>query len=230
MNIKVIGYIRVSTEEQATSGVSLDVQEEKIRAYCSVKDWELVDIIRDAGISAKNLKRPGIQSILTLLPKKVSRGFDAVIVMKLDRLTRSVRDLGLLNDEFKKHGVSFISIGESVDTSTAAGELFHNIVMSMSQWERRAISERTKVAMQHKKNQGQRVGTIPYGYDVSSAGKLVESDAERQVLKDIIGSRVAGCSYQHIANSLNDLKIKPKSGKKWYASTVRSVLEHTRSV
>jgi site-specific DNA recombinase len=228
--MRVIGYIRVSTEEQASTGVSLDVQEEKIRAYCKAKDWELIDVISDPGISAKNLKRPGIQSMLTLLPKKVSRGFDAIIVMKLDRLTRSVRDLSLLNDEFKKHGVTFVSIGESVDTSTAAGELFHNIVMSISQWERKAISERTKVAMQHKKHMGQRVGTIPYGYELSNDGyQLIPIEKEQLIIDSIKRYRFSGWSLFKIADTFNRIGVKSKTGKKWYASTVRSVLEHTRS-
>jgi DNA invertase Pin-like site-specific DNA recombinase len=110
--MKVIGYVRVSTDEQVSTGISLDVQEEKINAYCRAKDWELVKIVRDPGLSAKNLRRPGLQSILEIVPKRNGkRGFDGIVVVKLDRLTRSVGDLAYLNRlfesiEFRKYNAT----------------------------------------------------------------------------------------------------------------------------
>ena len=140
---RAMGYVRVSTDDQAREGVSLDVQEARIRAYCDAKGWQLVSIVRDEGKSAKDLKRPGLQELLTALPRW-QRDFDALVVVKLDRLTRSVRDLGNLMDAFKRARVGFTSIQESVDTASASGELFFNLVASVSQWERRAIGERTQ--------------------------------------------------------------------------------------
>src|SRR6185295_17181680 len=99
--LKAIGYVRVSTDDQAREGVSLDVQEARIRAYCEAKGWQLVAVVREEGKSAKDLKRPGLQEILRALPKR-QRCFDVVVVVKLDRLTRSVRDLGNLTDAFKR--------------------------------------------------------------------------------------------------------------------------------
>jgi len=138
MTTRVIGYVRVSTDDQAREGVSLDVQETRIRAYCEAKGWQLVSVVRDEGKSAKDLKRPGLQQILAALPKR-GRCFDVLVVVKLDRLTCSVRDLGNLTDAFKRARVGFTSIQESVDTASASGELFFNLVASVSQWERRAI-------------------------------------------------------------------------------------------
>jgi len=94
--MRAIGYVRVSTEDQAQGGVSLDSQEEKIRAYCAAKDWDLVRVVRDGGHSAKDLNRPGMQKILEECRKK---RFDVVVILKLDRLTRSVKDLGYLVED-----------------------------------------------------------------------------------------------------------------------------------
>lgn len=225
--MNLIGYCRVSTEEQATIGVSLDVQEDRIRAYCKAKDWNLISIIRDEGISAKNLKRPGLQGIFDKA-KKRDREFDGLIVYKLDRLTRSTMDLGILNDFFQKNKITFISIQEAVDTSTAAGELFHNIVVAISQWERKAISERTKSALQYKKLAGKRVGEIPYGYRLNRDRKSLDPIPEQQkILSEIKLLRQDGYSYKKIADVLNDENICTSKGGKWFPATIHSVLKHT---
>ncbi len=227
MNLRTIGYCRVSTEEQATTGVSLDIQEERIRAYCKAKDWDLVEVVKDEGISAKNLKRPGLQDILKRLLKKKDKGFDGIIVHKLDRLTRSVKDLGTLNELFEKNGITFVSIQEAVDTSTAAGELFHNIVVSISQWERKVISERTKSALRYKRQIGLRAGEIPYGYRLGSDQKsLISIPNEQETIKEIKNLRERGYSYEGIAITLNLREIRTKKGKEWFPATVHSVLRY----
>jgi DNA invertase Pin-like site-specific DNA recombinase len=111
-----IGYIRVSTEDQAKEGVSLDSQRAKIQAYCDLKDLELREVIEDAGISAKNLRRPGAQKVLKLTRKKE---IDAVVVYKLDRFFRSTIDALETTKAFDKWGVSFHSIEETLDTRSA---------------------------------------------------------------------------------------------------------------
>ena len=116
MSTRAMGYVRVSTDDQAREGVSLEVQEARIGAYCAAKGWQLVSVIRDEGKSAKDLKRPGLQQVLTALPKR-QRCFDALVVVKLDRLTRSVRDLGNLMEAFKRARVGFTSIQESVSAT-----------------------------------------------------------------------------------------------------------------
>jgi DNA invertase Pin-like site-specific DNA recombinase len=231
MKMQAIGYARVSTEEQVKEGVSLDAQEERIRAYCKAKDWNLIEVIRDEGISAKNLKRQGIQSILSEVPKHNGRRrFDAVVVVKLDRLTRSVGDLAYLNKLFDANKVSFVSIQESVDTSTASGKLFHNIIASLSEWERGVISERTREALQYKRSTGQLAGGVPFGYRTNGDGKTLEPIREEQmVLKKIQSLRESSLSYQKIADRLNREGIPTKKERsKWFAMSVRSVLLHNR--
>lgn len=128
--MNVVGYARVSTEEQARDGVSLGAQEDKIHAYAIVKDWTLMELIRDAGHSAKSLKRPGLARLLTLVE---AGQVDVVMVYKLDRLTRSVVDLGKLMDLFKRKRVDLVSLQESLDATTATGELMMNLLASVSQ-------------------------------------------------------------------------------------------------
>jgi site-specific DNA recombinase len=139
MNTRAIGYVRVSTDDQAREGVSLDVQEARIGAYCEAKGWQLVSVVRDEGKSAKDLKRPGLQQVLVALQKR-QRCFDALVVVKLDRLTRSVRDLGNLMEAFKRARVGFTSIQESVDTAKHA--LGHTFWKAVS---RRTPSGQTKL-------------------------------------------------------------------------------------
>jgi site-specific DNA recombinase len=227
--VKVIGYCRVSTDEQASNGVSLDTQEEKMRAYCLAKDWELMDVIRDEGISAKNLKRPALQSILVRVSKRNGkRGFEGIVVCKLDRLTRSVGDLAYLNKLFEANRVALVSIQEAVDTSTASGRLFHNIIACLSEWERGVISERTRDALRHKRSNGCLAGEIPYGYSLKEDGETLEPIPEEQkILKKIRSLRGSSLSYWKIADRLNSSGVTTKKGKKWYPATVQSVLQHS---
>src|SRR3954462_12269470 len=164
---KAIGYVRVSTDKQAEKGVSLEAQAEKIRAMAVVHGAELIDVIVDAGESAKSIDRPGMQRLLHLVD---TGKVQTVIIAKLDRLTRSVKDLAELLERFQHKGVSLVSVAESLDTGSAAGRLVINIMTAVSQWEREAIGERTKDAMSHKRSNGQCVGNIAYGFRLGPDG------------------------------------------------------------
>jgi DNA invertase Pin-like site-specific DNA recombinase len=218
--MKTIGYIRVSTEEQADFGVSLDAQKDRIEAFCRAKEWDLVEVISDAGFSGKNLKRPGIQRVIDLSKK---RKIDVVVVVKLDRLTRQVADLGFLTrDVFEKHEVALASVVESIDATTAAGMLMLNVLGAVAQWERDIISERTKDAMTFQKKNHKLIGSVPYGYDLGEDGKtLHENDVEQLNIIKMKKMRSRGLSYHKIAVSLNEEEISSKKGGKWYPKTVR---------
>jgi site-specific DNA recombinase len=137
-----------STDKQADKGVFLDAQAEKIRATAVVHGARLLDMVQDGGESAKTLNRPGLQRVLKLVDQRQAQ---AVIVAKLDRLTRSVKDLCELLELFERRGVALISVAESLDTSSASGRPVMNIMAAVSQWEREAIGERTRDALQHKR-------------------------------------------------------------------------------
>src|SRR2546426_469120 len=191
-SMRAIGYVRVSTDKQADHGVSLEAQEAKIRAMATVQGAEIVELIVDGGESAKDLKRPGMERLLALVDE---RKVQTVIIAKLDRLTRSVKDLAELLERFQRSGVSLVSVAESLDTGSAAGRLVINIMTAVSQWEREAIGERTRDAMQHKRANGQCVGNLAYGYRISADGEHVEPEpSEQKALAQIRDLRHQGRS------------------------------------
>src|SRR6266404_1158092 len=221
-----IGYVRVSTDRQAEHGVSLEAQEAKIRAMATVQGSELIDVIVDGGESAKDLNRPGVQRLLSL----VNGGkIDAVIVAKLDRLTRSVKDLCGLLVLFEKRKVALISVAESLDTGSAAGRLVITIMGAVSQWEREAIGERTRDALRHKRSQGQRVGNIAFGSRLATDGEHVEPDsAELAALAEIRRLRAQGNTLRGIAAAMNDRAYRTRRGTPWRLESVARVLKQSR--
>jgi len=219
--MKAIGYARVSTDKQADSGVSLEAQQEKIRAMAVVQGTTLLDVIVDAGESAKTLDRPGMDRLLALVD---ARKVDTVIIAKLDRITRSVKDLAELLERFTRRGVALVSVAESLDTSTAAGRLVLNIMVSVSQWEREAIGERTRDAMAHMKATRQAYSPTPYGFE-RSGDTLVADDEELATVYQIREWHNAGWTLRCIACELNRLGVATKNGgAEWYASTVRRIV------
>jgi site-specific DNA recombinase len=211
--MRAIGYARVSTDRQADHGVSLEAQEAKIRAMATVQGAEIIELIVDGGESAKDLKRPGMERLLTLVDE---RKVDTVIIAKLDRLTRSVKDLAELLERFQRRGVSLVSVAESLDTGSAAGRLVINIMTAVSQWEREAIGERTRDAMQHKRSNGKCVGNLAYGYRLSADGEHVEPEpSEQAALAQIRSLRQQGRSLRAIAAALNGQSLRTRRGSGW---------------
>lgn len=224
--MRAIGYARVSTEEQSQLGVSLSNQEQKIQAYCTAKDWNLIGVVRDEGYSGKDLNRPGIQEIIKGCRKKE---FDVAVTLKLDRLTRSVKDLGyLVEDVFNKHNVSFSSLQDNFDTSTANGRMVMNILATLAQWERDIISERTRDAMQFMKSSFRRVGSVPFGFDLRGK-ELIPNREEMKIAQRLMILREEGASFQRIADRLNAARIPSKKGGKWHSKTVRGVIRNFQS-
>lgn len=223
--MRAIIYTRVSTSEQATEGISLENQLDKIKAYCYSRDWEVIQIISDEGLSGKNLSRPGIQEIINLAKQ---RAFDVVVTYKLDRLTRSVKDLGyLIEDVFNKFDIAFTSVTDNFDTSTANGKLILNILGSVAQWERDIIAERTKDALNYKKQNKKVYSNCPLGYLVNESGNLIEDKKEQETINYIKSLRQQGLSYSKIANQLNDESIPTKNNKKWHSETIKKILTNT---
>jgi len=194
MNKKAVGYTRVSTTEQAQEGLSLAAQEARIRAYCTAKGWELLRVYQDAGISGKSLDRPAVQSLISDLEDD---GVDVVVVLKLDRLTRSVRDLGSLIDDLFK-GRALATVQEGLDTSTASGEFVLNMLGAVAQWERKAVGERTATVLRYKKDKGEWCGRIPYGFKVVDK-MLIEDPEEMANILKMKKSHRRGQSVRKIA-------------------------------
>jgi len=220
--VRAIGYVRVSTEKQADSGVSLEAQQEKVRAMAVVKGVELVDLIIDAGESAKSLNRPGMTQLLALVD---AGAVEVVIIAKLDRLTRSVKDLAELLERFTRRGVSLVSVADALDTQSAGGRLVLNIMVSVSQWEREAIGERTRDAMRHKRASGERVGTVPFGYRVAGDGLHLEVEPREQaVAVQVEAMKAAGFTLRGITAELNRRGLTTRRGTAWRFQYVAQVV------
>ncbi len=229
---QAIGYIRVSTEKQAEEGVSLDAQKDKIRAWCDMHGYELVAIEEDAGVSGKSMKkREGLKRAMD----KIGKG-TALVAYSFSRLARSTRDLLDIADHLQKKDADLVSISERIDTSGATGRLVFTILAALAQFERELIGERTKSSLDHKRRVGEAYSATPFGFDRVLTGvegekaKLVENSIELSVLNDMKEMKAQGESLRGIAARLNRQGVKPKRGKKWYASAVKSVLEREKSV
>jgi site-specific DNA recombinase len=218
-----IGYVRVSTEDQAKEGVSLDNQKSKIEAYCQLKDLELSEIVEDAGISAKNLKRPGVQKVLRMARKKQ---VDAIVVYKLDRIFRSTVDALETTKMFDKWEVSFHSIEETLDTQSAMGRFFFTLTAALAEMERRLIGERTKVALAHKRSKNEKTGgDVPYGYDLTPGGILIKNETEQRVIRLIRNLNRDGYSLRKICRELEQAEHLTKNGNTiWQPSTIWKIL------
>lgn len=212
---RAVAYIRVSTEKQP---LSLEAQAERMRALAASRGQE-VEIIPDAA-SAKDMDRPGLQRILSLVR---ANEIATVVVYKLDRLTRSVRDLAEMVDLFNSHDVALVSLSESIDTQSAGGRMLVSLLTTVSQWEREVIGDRTRTVLQHKRATGQVYNHEPYGFD-RDGGQLVPNPAEMAVACRIVAERRAGVTLQAIANGLNHAGVTAKRGGRWFPATVGYVI------
>ena len=209
--MKVIGYTRVSTDEQGRSGLGMAAQRQAIERHCSARDWD-VTWMSDEGVSAKSLARPALQEALSVVRRHEA---EAVVVAKLDRLSRSVQDFAGLLDSARKQGWAIVAIDLGVDTTTSAGELVANVMAAVAQWERRAIGERTSAALRAAQARGVHVGR-PASLDAVVEGRLLSLRGE-------------GLSLARIAALLNAESVPGAHGGRWHPSTVARVLRRLSS-
>ena len=215
---RVIGYIRVSTDKQADSGLSIDAQRAKVEGYAALYGLELVDVLVDAGASAKSLARPALADALAMLARGEA---DALLVAKLDRLTRSVRDLSDLTDACNREGWALLSVADQLDTDSAAGRLVLNILVSVGQWEREAIGERTAAALAVKAARGELVGAVPYGCALAADGRtLLPEPAERAAVDLARELRAAGLSLRAVSAELDRRGYRARNGRPFAATQV----------
>ena len=216
---KAIGYIRVSTQGQADEGVSLEAQRAKIEAWCNLNDAELVAVFEDAGVSGASMNgRDGLHAAL----KATSKGM-ALVCYSISRIARSTRDMLEIAERLNTRGSDLVSVTEKIDTTTAAGRMVFKMLAVLADFERDQIGERTKMALAHKRNIGEVYAATPFGFDAID-GRLVEVKKEAMVIADILRMREAGSSLAEIAESLNARGVEGKRGGRWYASTVRYLI------
>lgn len=219
---EAIGYVRVSTQEQADSGLGLEAQKARIAAYCTAQGWRLAEVFTDAGVSAKTLNRPALtEAIGALRPGRV------LVALKLDRLTRTARDLDDLTALVRDRGGEWATVEGQYDTSSAMGRFMLRVVADIAQMEREVIAERTSAALQAKKARGERLGTTPLGFRTveTPEGRRVQTDPdEQETVRMARDLREAGLSLRRIAAELTEAGRKTKRGGRWQAETISCLL------
>jgi DNA invertase Pin-like site-specific DNA recombinase len=207
---RVIGYVRVSTDEQHASGAGLAAQCDAIAAEVTRRGWDLLEVVgEDAGASSATLDRAGLQAALDRLDRGEA---DVLVVAKLDRLSRSVAQGAQVMDRARRKGWSLVALDFGLDTTTPAGEMVANVVLSTAQYERRLIGQRTRDALAAKRAQGVRLGRP----------RVLPDD----VLRRVVDERAAGRSFRAIAEGLTAEGVPTaRGGAVWHASSVKAVAE-----
>lgn len=220
-NRTIVAYCRVSTEEQVVDGVSLDAQQAKLRAYCAATGRDNIEMIVDSGESAKSLNRPGMNSILA----RVNAGeISAIVVLKLDRLTRSVGDLSTLVKLFNKTNTALVSATENLDTSTAAGRMMINALGMFAEFERESICERTSFALGYKRVNRKAYCYTPFGYR-REGNDLIEIPEQIEAVATVRSMNDSGVSLRKCGAYLESLGFMSPHGKSWSAQGVKDMLD-----
>jgi DNA invertase Pin-like site-specific DNA recombinase len=211
---RAIGYVRVSTEEQGSSGAGLEAQRRAIRREAKHRGWKLVEIHEDVASGRSMKRRPGLDSAIASL---AADGGDLLVVSKLDRLSRSVSDFArFMEDRARLNGWELVVLDLGVDTSTPTGEMFANMMVTLAQWERRIIGERTKDGLAAKRAAGVRLGRPPV--------------LPTAIVRRIRNLRSRGHSLAEIARRLNaDGTPTAHPPSRWHAATVKKIVERRRA-
>jgi DNA invertase Pin-like site-specific DNA recombinase len=209
----VLGYVRVSTAEQAGNGYGLDAQEAAIRDECDRRGWRLLEVIRDEGTSAKSLDRPGLQRALERIATGEASG---LVAAKLDRLSRSVVDFGVLLEWFEQAGATLVALDLGLDTSTPGGTLVANVFASVAQWERQVIGQRTREGLAAARARGKTISR--------------PAIADDPKLRQRIGRmRDRGMTLQAVADKLNRDGVPTlRGGIEWRPSSVQAAAGYQR--
>lgn len=210
---RMIAYLRVSTDEQAMSGLGLEAQEATLRRALEYRGWELVDVVRDEGISGSTLNRPGLHGAL----ERIAAGdVDGLVVAKLDRLTRSMRDFCAVVDWFEAARAALVMLEPDVDTSTPAGRAVAHVMVAFAEMERGMIGDRTRVALAAKRARGEATGRPAIADNPELVARIQELHAQ-------------GLRLCEIARVLTDERWPTvRGGTTWRASALQSVVGYTR--
>jgi len=215
-------YTRVSTEDQAKEGFSLDAQLEKLKSYCKARDWDIGGEYIDDGHSGRTIKRPAYSRMM----EEIDR-WDILLVIKMDRIHRNSKNFMTMMEYLKQNEKEFVSMSESLDTSTAMGRFVMDIIQRIAQLESEQIGERVYIGMEQKaRTKGGILGfNIPYGYNYSE-GFLSIYREETKVVENIYTWYKNGKSLGQIAKMLNEAKVPTKKGGFWAKKTISKILKN----
>ena len=218
-----IGYIRVSSEEQADSGLGLEAQRQRIQAYCTMKELRLVQVFEDGGVSGgKPLgSRPAGANLLAAIRKNKA----VLVVAKFDRLFRSVADAAQSITDFNRRDIELVAISEGFDMTNPYGRAMAQMASVFAELERAMIRDRTRAAMDVKRGRRERISRhAPYGWDFGPKGKLIENAVQQRAIGRMKTMHAAGKSLREIAALLNRDGIVPQRGLQWLHSSVLRIL------
>ena len=224
--MKIAIYTRVSTEDQAKEGYSLEVQREYLEAFAKREGYEVFKVYCDEGISAYSTRRPALQELLS---NAKAKKFSLVLVHKIDRFSRKLKDLLMLVDELSSYGVAFKSATEPFDSTTSAGKLMFQQLGSFAEFERNRIAERVFPGMVKGVQQGNWQGArfVPFGYTYDKAKKLLEiEEREANIVKLIYTMYISGKSTRDIAVYLDKKEYKTRTGKQFYNKFICDILKN----
>ncbi|HBC4320316.1 TPA: recombinase family protein [Staphylococcus aureus] len=210
--MKVAIYTRVSSAEQANEGYSIHEQKRKLISFCEVNDWDRYEVFSDPGVSGGSMKRPSLQKLFDRLEE-----FDLVLVYKLDRLTRNVRDLLEMLEVFEKNNIAFKSATELFDTTSAIGKLFITMVGAMAEWERETIRERSLIGARAAVRSGKYIKVQPFCYDL--VDQKLKPNQYAEYIRFIVDKLLSGKSANEVVRLLESKK-KPPGITKWNRKTV----------
>lgn len=216
-------YIRVSTEEQANEGYSISAQRERLKAFCTAQNWNEHKFYVDEGISGRDTKRP---QLIKLMNDIKAGHVNVLLVYRLDRLTRSVRDLHRILDELEKSNCTFRSATEFYDTSTAMGKMFITIIAAIAEWESANLGERVTMGQVEKARQGEWAAQPPYGFYKDENHKLHIHEEEIKAVKLMIKKIREGMSFRQLSIYMDASNYKPKRGYKWHIGTLLTLLHN----
>ncbi|MFA5796818.1 MAG: recombinase family protein [Candidatus Woesearchaeota archaeon] len=197
-NPKVAIYVRVSTEEQAKEGLSIDAQIDKCQSYCNARGWDVYKVYKDPGFSAGTMDRPAMK---LLLKEAQEQCFNIILVYKIDRFSRKLKDLILVLEDLKEKKINFTSVTEQIDTTSAMGEAFFQIIGVFAQLERGMVKERVRLAFDRKADMGEALYRPPFGYTYQNR-KLVMDPMNGPKVSEIFEMWIAGIDHKIIAEKI----------------------------
>lgn len=230
---KLVGYIRVSTSKQRDLGVSLEAQQRKLKMYAEMYELDLISIEVDVASGKDIIKRPALKRCLAMLDENEA---DGMLIMKLDRLTRRVKDVCFLVEDYFQDKI-LISVNDQIDTQTPTGILMLNILTTFAQWERQVLSQRTCEAMGFLKENGVQLGRLPFGYtyaerddernDLDDDGRkvIVENRNEQATIHRMMALKKDNLTLQAICDRLADDGHTTKRGAKWQPGTIYKIIK-----
>ena len=220
--VRVAIYTRVSTEDQAKQGFSLEAQRERLEAYCLARDWSVAEKYIDDGHSGRNVRRPAYQKMMAERER-----WDAILVIKMDRIHRNSRNFMEMMENLREWGKDFVSASESLDTSTAMGRFVMDIIQRIAQLESEQIGERVYMGMSQKAKVGPGILGFhaPIGYELTD-GRLVPNAAEAEVVREMFALCLNGRTLEEIASDLNAAGQTTKRDTAWTSVKVHRILHN----